>query len=62
MTSECAKRLKVVIDDTTLPMKVNFAQCFCRVRQVARSVWFKVGATKFEEDFTVCESGGVDIV
>ena len=62
MTSECARRVKVVVEDTALPVKVNFAQGSCQVQQVARSVKFKAGAAKFEEDFTVCELGGVDVV
>jgi hypothetical protein len=32
------------------------------VAQVARNVRFKAGAAKFEDDFTVCEFGGVDVV
>ena len=62
MTSRCAKRLKVAVEETALPVKVNFAQGSCQVAQVARNVRFKVGAAKFEEDFTVCELGGVDVV
>ena len=62
MTPECAKRMKAEMEDTALPVKVNFAQGSCQVRQVARSVKFKAGAAKFEEDFTVCELGGVDVV
>ena len=59
---DCAKRVKVAVEDTALPVKVNFAQGSCQVRQAARSVKFKAGAAKFEEDFTVCELGGVDVV
>ena len=56
MTLECAKRLKA------LPVKVNFAQRSCQVAQVARSMRFKSRAVKFEEDFTVGELEGVDVV
>lgn len=38
MTPECTKRLKVEMDDTTLPVKVNFAQGLCQAAQVASSV------------------------
>ena len=62
MTPECARRLKVAIEDMALPVKVNFAQGSCQVARVARSVRFKAGAAKFEEDFNVCELGGVDVV
>lgn len=40
----------------------ELVQGSCQVRQVARRVNFKAGATKFEEDFTVYELGGVDVV
>ena len=62
MTSECARKLNVVVEDTAPLVKVNFAQCSCQVRQVAGSVKFKVRTAKFEDDFTVCELEGVDIV
>ena len=52
----------MVMEDTALPVKVNSSQGSCKVTQVARSVRFNAGATKFEEDFTVCDFGGVDIV
>lgn len=29
---------------------------------IAKAVRFKTGATKFEEDFTICELGGVDVM
>jgi hypothetical protein len=62
MTLQCARRLKVAVEDTALSVKVNFAQGSCQVAQVAWSVKFKAGAAKFDEDFTVCELGGVDAV
>lgn len=62
MTLECAKRLKVGVVDTVMPVKVNFAQGSYQEMQVANGVWFKVDGNNFEEDFTICELGGVDIV
>ena len=62
MTPECAKRTGVAVVDTALPVKVKFAQESCEVAQIARSVRFKAGVAKFEEDFTVCELGGVNVV
>lgn len=62
MTLECAKRLEVVVEDIILLVNVNFAEGPCQAVQVARSVRFKADTSKFEEDFTICELGGVDVV
>jgi hypothetical protein len=62
MTPEYARRLKTAVEDTALLVKVNFAQRSCQAAQVARSMRFKVGSAKFEEDFAMCELGGVDVV
>ena len=62
MTSECARRLKLVVEKTTQPVKVNFAQGSCQATEVAKEVFFKADGSKFEEDFTICDLGGVDVV
>lgn len=62
MTAECAARLKLEVATTSLPVRINFAQGSCLAGQVARSVKFKAGDAKFEEDFTICNLEGVDVV
>ena len=62
MTAECAARLKLEVATTSLPMRINFAQGSCLAAQVARGVKFKAGDAKFEEDFTICNLEGVDVV
>ena len=62
MIAECAARLKLEVATTSLPVRINFAQGSCLAGQVARSVKFKAGDAKFEEDFTICNLEGVDVV
>lgn len=58
MTLKCAKKLGVVVENTALPVKMNFVQGSYQVTQVARSVRFKASALNFEEDFTIHELDG----
>lgn len=62
MTSVYARILKAEVKDTALPVKMNFAQRSCQAAQGLRTVRFKADNMKFEEDFTICELGGVDLV
>jgi hypothetical protein len=62
MTQKCAKRLGLVIDATVLPMKVNFMQGSYEATGVVKEVQFKVETSHFQEDFKVCDLGGVDVV
>ena len=51
-----------MVDDTTVPVKVNFAEESCQVAQIPWSVRFKSRAAKSEEDFTVCKCREIDVV
>ena len=62
MTAECAKRLKLEVATTSLPVRINFAQGSCLAAQIAKGVRFKAADTKFEVDFTICNLECVDVV
>lgn len=62
ITPTSAERLKMEVVDTALSIKVNFAQGSCQAAQISKGVRLKAGAAKFEEDFTICDLGGVDVV
>lgn len=57
-----AKKLKVGMVDTAMPVKVKFAQRLCQVVQVASGVRLKADRNKSNEDFTICELGGVNVI
>ena len=62
MTPKCAKIVKVEMTDTTLPVKINFAQRSCQAVQVAKKMRYKSGGVKFEEILTICGLECVDLV
>ena len=62
ITPMCAKRMKVEVADTALPVKINFAQGSCQAAQVVKEMRFKAGGAKFKEDFKICGLEDVDIV
>ena len=62
MTAECATRLKLEVSKTAFPVRNNLPQGSCQTVQVAKDVRFKTGDAKFEEDFTICNLEGVDVV
>ena len=62
ITSECARRLKLVVEITTQSVMVNFAQSSYQAMEVAREVSFRLDRSKFEEDFMICNLDGVDAV
>ena len=41
MTSDCARRLKLVVQKTAQPVKVSFAQGSCQAAEVVKGVFFK---------------------
>ena len=51
-----------MVQKTAQPIKVSFAQGSCQVTEVVKGVFFKANGSKFEEDFTICDLGGVDVV
>lgn len=57
-----ANILKIEVENTALSVKVNYAQRFCLAAQVVRGERFKAGEAKFEENFTICKLGGVDVL
>jgi len=54
--------LKLNVEETNLPVKVNFAHRLCQAVGVAKDVCFKAYINHFEEDFTICNLEGVDAI
>ena len=51
-----------MVERTTQPVKVNFAQGSCQAMEVAKGVFFEADGSKFKEDFTIYDLGGIDVV